>query len=50
MNVELTDKEATLIISLIEDEQNCVGYEQYWMEDDRILFDEIVYKLRSAIG
>ena len=47
MTVTLTDKEVTLIIALIEDEQNCCGYEQYWMEEDRKLFDEIVYKLKS---
>ena len=46
MTVTLTDKEVTLIIALIEDEQNCCGYEQYWMEEDRKLFDEIVYKLK----
>lgn len=50
MTIVLSDKEATLLVSLIEDEQNCCGYEQYWMEDDRRLFDEIIYKLKSGTG
>ena len=47
MDVMFTEKEASLIVALIEDEQNCCGYEQYWMEEDRKLFDEIIYKLKS---
>lgn len=46
MMVSLTDEEATLICALIEDEQNCCGYEQYWDWDQRKHFDDIIFKIK----
>lgn len=50
MTITLTDEEATLLCGLIEDEQNCCGYEQYWTAEQRETFDEIVYKLKCGFG
>lgn len=50
MTIILTDEEATLLCGLIEDEQNCCGYEQYWTVEQRETFDEIVYKLKCSFG
>lgn len=50
MTITLSDEEATILCGLIDDEQNCVGYEQYWTEDQRELFDEIVWKLKNGFG
>ena len=50
MTITLTDKEATLLCGLIEDEQNCCGYEQYWDDEQRELFDEIIWKLKNGFG
>ena len=50
MIITLSDAEATILCELIEDEQNSVGYEQYWTEDQRELFDEIVWKLKNGFG
>lgn len=48
MMVSLTDEEATLICALIEDEQNCCGYEQYWDRGQRKLFDDIIFKIKCG--
>ena len=48
MTVTLTEKEATLLCGLIADEQNDCEYEYYWDDEQRKLFDEIVYKLKSG--
>ena len=48
MNIKLTEKEATLLCDLIADEQNDVEYEHYWDDEQRELFDEIVYKLKCG--
>ena len=50
MTITLSDDEATILCALIEDEQNCGGYEQYWTEDQRKLFDEIIWKLKKGFG
>lgn len=48
MTVTLTEKEATLLCDLIADEQNNGEYEHYWDNEQRKMFDEIVYKLKSG--
>ena len=50
MIITLTDKEATLLCGLIEDEQNCGEYEQVWDEEQRELFDEVIWKLKNGFG
>ena len=50
MTIILTDKEATLLCDMIEEEQNNCEYEHYWDEEQRELFDEILYKIQCGFG
>ena len=50
MTITLSDAEATLLCGLIADEQNCGEYYHAWTEDQRELFDEIIWKLKNGFG
>ena len=48
MTITLTDREATLLCSMIEDEQNACEYA--YDKEQMELLDEIVYKLKCGFG
>ena len=49
ISIELTKDEACDLCDLIEDEQNCIGYEQYWSKDQREELDEVLFKVKGAL-
>ena len=48
MTITLSDKEATLLCGLIEDEQHNCEYEHYWMKEEREMFADILNKLKEC--
>lgn len=47
--VNLTEDEAGMLCDLIEDEQGSNEYEHYWNEEQKKVFDEVLYKVKCGL-